>query len=133
MIRHWRASPLRGRLRRCLATLRVTRLEPQGSFPVPYAIYNLGNSSPVDLLYFIECIEDALGKKAEKKLLPIQPGDVAETFADITESERDLGFQPSIGIEEGIEYFVDWYLSYHGKSQNLFSTSLKVSVHTPTP
>ena len=92
--------------------------------PVPYAVYNLGNSKAVDLLYFIERIENALGKKAEKKLLPIQPGDVAETFADITESERDLGFQPSIGIEEGIEYFVAWYRSYYGKSQRLFSTSL---------
>ena len=67
--------------------------------------------------------KDRIAKeKAEKKLLPIQPGDVAETFADITESERDLGFQPSIGIEEGIEYFVAWYRSYYGKSQNLFST-----------
>ena len=99
--------------------------------PVPYAIYNLGNSSPVDLLYFIECIEDALGKKAVKKFLPIQPGDVAETYADITESEKDLGFQPRIGIEEGIKYFVDWYLSYYGKSQDFFSTGLKVSAHAP--
>ena len=81
----------------------------------PYAIYNLGNSKTVDLLYFIECIENVLGKKAVKKMLPIQPGDVAETFADITESKRDLGFRPSIGIEEGIEHFVDWYRAYYGK------------------
>jgi UDP-glucuronate 4-epimerase len=83
---------------------------------VPYAIYNLGNSKTVDLLYFIECIENALGKKAIKKMEPIQPGDVAETFADITESKRDLGFQPSMGIAEGIEHFVEWYRSYYGKS-----------------
>lgn len=82
--------------------------------PVPYAIYNLGNSRAVDLLYFIECIEKALGKKAEKKMLPMQPGDVVETYADISESERDLGFQPTTRIEEGIARFISWYKSYYG-------------------
>ncbi len=81
--------------------------------PVPYAIYNLGNSRTVDLLYFIECIERALGKKAEKKLLPMQPGDVIETYADISESQRDLGFQPTTKIEEGIEHFISWYKSFY--------------------
>lgn len=81
--------------------------------PVPYAIYNLGNSRSVDLLYFIECIERALGKKAEKKLLPMQPGDVIETYADISESQRDLGFQPTTKIEEGIEHFISWYKSFY--------------------
>ena len=85
--------------------------------PVPYAIYNLGNSRAVDLLYFIECIEKELGKKAEKKMLPMQPGDVAETYADISESERDLGFQPATGIEEGIARFISWYKSYYGKEE----------------
>ncbi|NIR17132.1 MAG: capsular biosynthesis protein CpsI, partial [Desulfobacterales bacterium] len=65
----------------------------------------------VDLLYFIACIEKALGKEAEKKLLPMQPGDVAETYADISESQRDLGFDPTTSIEEGIEHFIRWYLS----------------------
>ncbi len=83
--------------------------------PVPYAIYNLGNSRAVDLLYFIECIEKELGKKAEKKMLPIQPGDVVETYADISESERDLGFQPTTRIEEGIASFISWYRSFYGK------------------
>lgn len=82
--------------------------------PVPFAIYNLGNSRAVDLLYFIACIENALGKEAEKKLLPMQPGDVAETYADISESQRDLGFDPTTGIEEGIEHFIRWYLSFYG-------------------
>ncbi len=82
--------------------------------PVPFAIYNLGNSRAVDLLYFIACIEKALGKEAEKKLLPMQPGDVAETYADISESQRDLGFDPTTGIEEGIEHFIRWYLSFYG-------------------
>ena len=83
--------------------------------PVPYAIYNLGNSRAVDLLYFIECIEKELGKKAEKKMLPMQPGDVVETYADISESERDLGFQPTTRIEEGIASFINWYRSFYGK------------------
>jgi UDP-glucuronate 4-epimerase len=82
--------------------------------PVPFAIYNLGNSRAVDLLYFIACIEKALGKEAEKKLLPMQPGDVAETYADISESQRELGFDPTTGIEEGIEHFIRWYLSFYG-------------------
>ncbi len=84
--------------------------------PVPYAIYNLGNSRAVDLLYFIECIEKELGKKAEKKMLPMQPGDVVETYADISESERDLGFQPTTRIEEGIASFISWYRSFYGKA-----------------
>ena len=83
--------------------------------PVPYAIYNLGNSRAVDLLYFIECIEKELGKKAEKKMLPMQPGDVVETYADISESERDLGFQPTTRIEEGIANFISWYRSFYGR------------------
>mgnify|MGYP001827237388 CR=1 FL=1 len=83
--------------------------------PVPYAVYNLGNSRSVDLLYFIECIEKELGKKAEKKMLPMQPGDVVETYADISESERDLGFQPATRIEEGIASFINWYKSYYGE------------------
>jgi UDP-glucuronate 4-epimerase len=86
--------------------------------PVPYAIYNLGNSRAVDLLYFIECIEKELGKKAEKKMLPMQPGDVVETYADISESERDLGFQPTTRIEEGIASFISWYRSYYGVNED---------------
>jgi UDP-glucuronate 4-epimerase len=81
--------------------------------PVPYAIYNLGNSGAVDLLYFIECIEKELGQKAEKNMLPMQPGDVVETYADLSECERDLGFQPATGIEEGIARFISWYKSYY--------------------
>ena len=83
--------------------------------PVLYALYNLGNSRAVDLLYFIECIEKELGKKAEKKMLPMQPGDVVETYADISESERDLGFQPTTRIEEGVASFISWYRSFYGK------------------
>jgi UDP-glucuronate 4-epimerase len=83
--------------------------------PVPYAIYNLGNSRAEDLLDFIACIEKNLGKRAEKLLLPLQPGDVVETCADIGESTRDLGFHPTTRIEEGIERFIAWYRSYYGE------------------
>jgi len=83
--------------------------------PVSYAIYNLGNSKAVDLLYFIECIEKSLGKQAEKKLLPMQPGDVVETYADIGESQRDLQFHPTTEIEEGIEHFISWYTSFYAE------------------
>jgi UDP-glucuronate 4-epimerase len=83
--------------------------------PVPYAIYNLGNSRAEELLEFIACIEKTLGKRAERLLLPLQPGDVVETCADIAESTRDLGFQPTTRIEEGIERFVTWYRSYYGE------------------
>jgi UDP-glucuronate 4-epimerase len=83
--------------------------------PVGYAIYNLGNSRAEELLDFIACIEKNLGKRAEKLLLPLQPGDVVETCADIAESTRDLGFQPTTTIEEGIPQFVSWYRSYYGE------------------
>ncbi|MBT3690618.1 NAD-dependent epimerase/dehydratase family protein [Candidatus Woesearchaeota archaeon] len=79
----------------------------------PYEIFNLGNSKTVELNYFISCIENKLGKKAEKNLLPIQPGDVPESFADISCSAEKLGFSPKVGIEEGIDRFVEWYKEYH--------------------
>lgn len=80
----------------------------------PYRIFNIGNHQPVDLLYFIELIEKNLGIKAEKKMLPLQKGDVIETYADIEELQRYIGFKPVTSIEEGIKYFVDWYLAYYG-------------------
>lgn len=78
-----------------------------------YEVFNLGNSHAVGLEYFIECIEKELGKKAKKRYLPIQQGDVPETFADINHSKERLNFEPKIGIEEGIERFVEWYLHYY--------------------
>lgn len=79
-----------------------------------FEIFNLGNSIPVELDYFIECIERELGKKAKRKLMEIQPGDVPETFADIEKSKKMLGFEPKIKIEEGIKKFVEWYKEYYG-------------------
>jgi UDP-glucuronate 4-epimerase len=80
----------------------------------PYRIFNMGNHQPVDLLYFIELIEKNLGIKAEKKLLPLQKGDVKETYADIAELQRYIGFKPVTSIEAGIKHFIDWYLDYYG-------------------
>jgi len=79
----------------------------------PYELFNLGNSEAVELTRFIECIEEALGQKARKNFLPLQPGDVPETFADIEKSTQMLGFRPQVKIDEGIKRFVSWYKDYY--------------------
>ena len=79
----------------------------------PYRVYNIGNNQPVELMYLIETLEAALGRKAEKNMLPMQPGDVPATFADIDALQRDVGFRPSTPIEAGVQKFVDWYKAYH--------------------
>ncbi len=79
----------------------------------PYKLYNIGNNNPVELMRFIEVLENCLGKKAEKNLLPIQAGDVPATYADIDDLVRDVGFKPSTTIEEGIKKFVAWYREYY--------------------
>ena len=81
----------------------------------PYKIYNIGNNQPVQLNYFIQVLEEHLGKKAIKKLLPMQPGDVPETFADIDELVKDINYKPKVSIEEGIKRFVEWYKDYYKK------------------
>jgi UDP-glucuronate 4-epimerase len=78
-----------------------------------HKVYNLGNSNPELLLEFIKLIEKNLGMKAKKKLLPLQPGDVPSTFADISESKRDLKFKPTTQIKEGIPKFISWYKKYY--------------------
>ncbi len=79
----------------------------------PYRVYNIGNNQPVELMHLIETLEAALGTKAEKNMLPMQPGDVPATFADIEALQRDVGFRPSTPIEIGVQKFVDWYKRYH--------------------
>lgn len=79
----------------------------------PYRIYNIGNNRPVELMYVIETLEKCLGRTAEKNMLPIQPGDVPETYADVDDLVRDVGFKPGTPIEEGISRFVEWYRRYH--------------------
>ncbi|MDT8317870.1 MAG: NAD-dependent epimerase [bacterium] len=81
----------------------------------PYKIYNIGNNNPVELMGFIEAIEKALGKKAEKNFLPLQDGDVPSTYADVDDLINDVGFKPSTPVEEGVARFVDWYREYYGK------------------
>ncbi|MEE7492570.1 NAD-dependent epimerase [Methylobacterium oryzae] len=85
-----------------------------GTSSAPYRIYNIGNNEPVALLEMIALLEDALGRKAEKVLLPMQPGDVLATYADIDDLVRDAGFRPATPLKTGIGHFVDWYRSYHG-------------------
>jgi len=80
--------------------------------PQPYEIFNLGNNNPVELTRFIEVIEEKLDKKAQKNLLPLQPGDVPETYADISRAQEILGYEPRVSIEEGIGRFTEWYNSY---------------------
>jgi UDP-glucuronate 4-epimerase len=84
-----------------------------GTSYAPYRIYNIGNNSPVELLRFIEVLEEKLGKKAIRNLLPIQPGDVPATCADVDDLMRDAGFAPKTPIEEGISRFVEWYRTYY--------------------
>jgi UDP-glucuronate 4-epimerase len=84
-----------------------------GTSSAPARVYNIGNHQPVELLHFIEVLEDALGKKAEKKLMPLQPGDVPATYADIDDLANDVGFKPATPIEVGIPRFVKWYRDFY--------------------
>lgn len=88
--------------------------EPQGNSGAPYKVYNIGNNQPVELLHAIATLEKCLGKTAVKNMLPMQPGDVPITYADVDELMQDVGFRPDTPIETGIERFVAWYRSYYG-------------------
>nr|WP_206028672.1 NAD-dependent epimerase [Thalassoroseus pseudoceratinae] len=79
----------------------------------PYYVYNIGNNQPVELMHVIATLEDCLGKKAEKNMMPMQPGDVPATFADIDDLARDVDFRPSTPIETGIKNFVEWYREFY--------------------
>ncbi|MCP5139001.1 MAG: NAD-dependent epimerase [Chromatiales bacterium] len=81
--------------------------------PAPYRLYNIGNAQPVDLMHYIAVLEERLGRKAEKNLLPLQPGDVPDTWADVEDLARDVGYRPATPVETGVARFVDWYLDYH--------------------
>ena len=84
-----------------------------GTSYAPFRIYNIGNNSPVELLDYIGAIEKALGKKANKNMLPLQPGDVPATYADVDDLVNDVGFKPNTSVEEGVQRFVDWYRDYY--------------------
>ncbi|WKZ29222.1 MAG: NAD-dependent epimerase [Patescibacteria group bacterium] len=99
---------------------KASELSPKDRHPgvshAPYRVYNIGNNQPVELGRFIEELERALGVTAEKRYLPMQPGDVPATYADVDDLIRDVGFRPSTPIEEGIAKFVAWYREYHNQS-----------------
>jgi len=100
----------------------VARADPQwdaaapepSSSSAPYKIYNIGNQQPVSLLRFIEVLETCLGRRAVKNMLPMQLGDVPDTYADVSALARAVGYRPSTGIEEGVRRFVEWYRGYYG-------------------
>jgi UDP-glucuronate 4-epimerase len=82
----------------------------------PYRIYNIGNQRPVELMRYIEVLEECLGRKAEKNLLPLQLGDVPDTWADVEDLVADVGYRPSTPVEQGVRAFVDWYLAYYDQT-----------------
>jgi UDP-glucuronate 4-epimerase len=84
-----------------------------GTSRAPYRIYNIGNQQPVELMRYIEVIEECVGRKAEKNLLPLQPGDVPDTWADTEDLAKDVGYQPSTPVEVGVKNFVEWYLEFY--------------------
>ena len=83
------------------------------SSKAPWRLYNIGNSKPVELMYFIKCLEKSLGKTTKKEFLPIQPGDVEDTYADTSILMREVGYKPTTPVETGVNKFVDWFLTYH--------------------
>ncbi len=85
-----------------------------GSSRAPYRLYNIGNNQPVELMRYIEVLEQCLGRKAQMNLLPLQQGDVPDTWADIDDLQRDAGYRPATPVDAGIRRFVDWYRSYYG-------------------
>jgi UDP-glucuronate 4-epimerase len=100
---------------------RIPRPDPEwdsarpnpGTSCAPYRLYNIGSNRPIDLLRYIELLEECLGRKAQKIMLPMQSGDVADTFADVTELAADVGYQPSTPIGRGVRNFVDWFRDYY--------------------
>ncbi len=90
------------------------RDDPAASPVAPHRVYNIGNGAPVDLMRFIEIMEKALGRKAERNMLPMQPGDVRATWADIEDLKAATGWHPTTSIEEGVARFVAWFRDYYG-------------------
>ncbi|MCF6209984.1 MAG: NAD-dependent epimerase [Gammaproteobacteria bacterium] len=84
-----------------------------GTGLAPYRLYNIGNNQPVELMHYIKVLEDCLGKKAEMNMLPLQPGDVPATYADVQDLVADVGYKPETTVEDGIARFVEWYRNYY--------------------
>jgi UDP-glucuronate 4-epimerase len=79
----------------------------------PYRVYNIGNNNPVELMDYIEALETSLGKTAEKELLPLQPGDVPDTYADVDDLVKEFGYKPNMSVKQGVENFAVWYNKYY--------------------
>ena len=90
-----------------------SRAEGPSSSDAPYRVFNVGNGRPVELLDYIRTLEKCLGRKAELRMLPMQPGDIAQTMADVTRLERAIGFRPLTTVDEGVRRFVEWYLAHY--------------------
>jgi UDP-glucuronate 4-epimerase len=111
------------------ASERIARPDPHwngdspdpASSQAPFRLYNIGNNQPVQLMRYIEVIEDCLGRKAQKNFLPMQPGDVPETCADIDDLVEDVGYRPATSIEEGVRRFIDWFCEYYGYRRRVSS------------
>jgi len=85
-----------------------------GTSLAPWRVYNIGNNRPVELMDYIAALEKALGRRAEMEMLPLQPGDVPDTYADVADLEREFGYKPATPVERGVAAFVDWYRGFHG-------------------
>jgi UDP-glucuronate 4-epimerase len=83
------------------------------SSTAPYRLYNIGNNQPIELMHYIDVLQNCLGKKAELNLLPLQPGDVPDTYADVSDLVKDVGYKPNTSVEDGIAQFVQWYRSFY--------------------
>jgi len=84
-----------------------------GSSSAPWRVYNIGNNNPTNLLDYIEAIEEPLKIKANKELLPLQPGDVPDTYANVDDLIQDFDFKPKMPMKQGVKFFINWYLAYH--------------------
>jgi len=94
-----------------------------GTSKAPYRLYNIGNNQPVELMRYIEVLEQCLGRQAQKNLLPLQQGDVPDTFADVDDLVRDVGYRPATPVEQGVRRFVEWYLSYYESAEGTAPSS----------
>ena len=96
-----------------MATIMDSDNPDPGTSSAPYRVYNIGNNNPVELMDYIEALETSLGKKVEKELLPLQPGDVPDTYADVDDLVEEFDFKPSMSVKQGVENFAAWYKEYN--------------------
>jgi hypothetical protein len=118
---HYYAGNLLRYLKNPIYYFRSGKNPDPGTSKAPWRVYNIGNQSPVELMDYIETLEKFLGKKAEKVLLPLQPGDVPDTYADVEALVQDVGYKPNTTIEQGIEKFAAWYNSYYNTFNNIIN------------